>query len=41
MTKKIIVNVIKNKNGSVSCRFFYNVKGFLFKIRIFSLVHFV
>lgn len=38
MTKKITVNVVKNKNGSRRCRFSYNVKGFLFKIRIFGLV---
>lgn len=29
MTKKIVVNVGKNKNGSVSCRFFYNKKAIL------------
>jgi hypothetical protein len=41
MAKKIRVNVIKNKNGSASCRFFYKKDYSLFKIRIFSLVHFV
>ncbi len=31
MTKKIMVNVIKNKNGSVSCRFFCNKQYFYLK----------